>query len=292
MEIYFDFPGLIRSYVERLKPKISRLTVWVNQVRSCFHLARKKISAVDHAYTLILNKILAFELLPGETVSDFQLSQQLNMSRTPIREAIMRLKMMGLIEQGEFRMVVSLITPKDIKEICEVREAIEAKAISLIFNNGGLTRSQLTNLYSLNREMEEYVHINNYSFNFDTDHKLHNSIITYSGNSRLVEYSDRMWLQFKRMRWLTILKPRYNDSIAEHQEIIDAMAESNLSRALNATTLHLVNAMKNFDAVLNDQALTSLAKRIADATLSLTLHDQISKAGVSVAMKKNGDRKI
>ncbi len=240
-------------------------------------MARKKTPAVDDAYNLILNKILSFELLPGEIVSDFQLSQQLNMSRTPIREAIMRLTMMGLIEQGESRMLVSRITPKDIKEICEVREAIETKAVILILKNGGLTPTQLTNLYSLNREMQEYVSLNNYPSNFDCDHRLHNNLVTYSGNSRLVEFSDRMWLQFKRVRWLTILRPRYNYSIAEHQELIDAISERNLSRAINAVTEHLVNAADNFEAVLNDQTLGILAKRIADATSSLTTHAHSSK---------------
>lgn len=235
-------------------------------------MARKKTPAVEDAYNLILNKILAFELLPGEVVSDFQLSQQLNMSRTPIREAIMRLTMVGLIEQGESRMLVSRITPKDIKEICEVREAIETKAISLIIKNGGLTQAQLTSLNSLNQEMQKYVSLNNYPANFDADHKLHNTLVNYSGNSRLAEFSYRMWLQFKRVRWLTILKPRYNDAIAEHEELINAIAERDLSRASNTITIHLVNAAANFDAVLNDQTLAILTKRIADATSSFTVH--------------------
>lgn len=239
-----------------------------------FDLARKKTAAVDDAYNTILNKILTFELLPGEAVSDFHLSQQLNMSRTPIREAIMRLTMIGLIEQGESKMLVSRITHKDIEEICEVREAIETKAVGLIFKNGGLTQSQLTHLYSLNREMQKFVLLNDYPANFNTDHKLHNCLVTYSGNSRLVEYSDRMWLQFKRVRWLTILRPRYNDSIAEHQELLDAIAQGNLPQALNAVNVHLANATQNFAAMLNDRNLAILAKRIASVTSSFASHTQ------------------
>jgi DNA-binding GntR family transcriptional regulator len=223
---------------------------------------KKKNLAVDDAYREILNKILTFEILPGEVISDFQLSQQLKMSRTPIREAMIRLATEGMIEQGEKKMLVSYITPDDIKEICEVRDAIESKAASLIINNGGLSEAQLSNLYSLNEALRQAVLQFDFSANFQNDDKLHSTLVTYSRNIRLAQYSKLMWIQFMRARWLTILKPRYNDTILEHDEIINAIAAKDLNRAIAAINLHLKKAAENFNTVLNDQNLMMLKKSI------------------------------
>jgi DNA-binding GntR family transcriptional regulator len=225
-------------------------------------VVKKRNLVGDDAYQKILNKILTFELLPGEVVSDFQLSQHLKMSRTPIREAMMRLMMEGLIEQGEKKMLVSCITPNDIKEICEVRDAIESKAISLIISKGGLAEEQLSHLYSLNEALERAVSQFDFVANFQNDDKLHSTLVTYSRNIRLGQYLNMMWIQFMRARWLTILKPRYHDTVLEHNEIIDAIAAKDRDRAVAAINAHLKNAAENFNTVLNDQNLMMLKKSI------------------------------
>lgn len=222
-------------------------------------------SAVNKAYNIILNKILSFELLPGEVISDFQLAQQLKMSRTPVREAIMWLKMDGLVEPGETKLVVSKITPDDIREICEVREAIESKAVSLILNKGGLTPSQLEKLNSFNSAMSVFQR--DFVRNCDLDDQFHNTLVSYSGNSRLVEFSEKMHMQIIRTRWLTVLNPKFDKSKEEHQEIINALTEGNEARAIKAVNTHLANATKNFHEALYDQNLSELIRNLANASL-------------------------
>lgn len=225
-------------------------------------MARKKSGAVDSAYDIILNRILAFEIMPGEIVSDLTLSKQLKMSRTPVREAVLRLTIEGLLVRGETRFYVSGITPHDIKEICEVREAIENKAASLILRKGGLSEKQLAELRHYNDEMNKNVLKGDYSTTNDFDDKLHFAIVSFSGNDRLLEYFKRMRMQFKRARWLTILNPKYKISVLEHASIIEALALKNQKKTRDAIFRHLSNAAENFNTVLNDRNISMLRKSI------------------------------
>ena len=85
----------------------------------------KDNSLTNKAYETIRQQIFDFDLFPGQIVSDYLLSKELNMSRTPIRQALMRLKNEGLLEEqiGKKNYRVSTITKEDIQ-------------ISLIFGKG------------------------------------------------------------------------------------------------------------------------------------------------------------
>jgi DNA-binding GntR family transcriptional regulator len=232
------------------------------EIQRSGYMARKKSGAVDSAYEIILKRILSFELMPGEIVSDLLLSKQLKMSRTPVREAVMRLEIEGLLVRGETRVVVSGISAHDIREICEVREAIENKAAGLILRNGGLSEKQMSELRRFNDEMNRNVEKGDFSTTNDFDDKLHSAIVLFSENNRLAEYYHRMRMQFKRARWLTILNPKYKISVKEHSAIIDALAERNEKKTRAAIEQHLSNAADNFNTVLNDRNVSMLRKSI------------------------------
>jgi len=232
-------------------------------------LARKRTYAVNDAYDVILQKILSFELMPGEAVSDSLLAQQLNMSRTPIREAIVRLVTEGLIEQGETRMLVKTISPNDITELLDVREAIETKAVRLIIQSGGLSTAQIQELNDANEEMRKHVEGNDFQKNFIADDHLHNLLVKFSDNSRLYGYSVIMQMQCHRARWLTVFSPRYRESIDEHRAIIEALARGDLNDSLKAVETHLMHAMANFKSVLFDSNTSQFMRRIISASVTL-----------------------
>lgn len=218
-------------------------------------MARKKGPLADNAYEAVKEKILSFELLPGETVSDYALSRELNMSRTPIRETMQRLMGEGLIVQEENRMAVSPLTQKDVREICQVREALEQKAVDLIIGEGGLKKKQEQRLIELNARMLVYIEQHDYKMNFQMDDAFHAEILKISQNSRLISIFENLRLQIARARWLTVVQPYYEESVKEHQAILEALAGGDAKQAKDAVESHMKNAERHFSEIFSSEGM-------------------------------------
>ena len=89
----------------------------------------KKSKAWEKAYDRIKDMILTMKIKPGEIVSENNLSKQLGISRTPVREAIKALEQEGLIIASNRRKRVYVLTVKEIEEIFELKKAIESAAV-------------------------------------------------------------------------------------------------------------------------------------------------------------------
>lgn len=212
-------------------------------------MARKKGPQAQQAYEYIKSKILSFELAPGMPVSDHSLEQELDMSRSPIREAILLLTSNGLLESTPTGARVASMTPEDIVEICQVRKAIEVAAISITMDRGGMTQEQKDSLMDIYRNMQEN---RDPAQNYHYDDLFHNAIVEASGNRRLIDISDKMRLQISRARWLNFVLPnRMEDAGQEHGRILDALLAGDRQACIESMELHLNNSEQNFKKVLN-----------------------------------------
>lgn len=100
-------------------------------------MAEKQISLADQAYSTIKTNILNLTYPPGMQLTEAMLTQELDMSRNPIRTAIKLLQGEGLIVSDYYKsMTVKEITEKDIREIYQLRELLEGNAFGLIFSSG------------------------------------------------------------------------------------------------------------------------------------------------------------
>jgi DNA-binding GntR family transcriptional regulator len=87
-------------------------------------------------YELLWQKIVAGQLKPGEKLSDLRLSEELNVSRTPVREALYRLMQDGIVvARTNHGFFVATFSAKDATELYDVRTALEVLAIRLAFPN-------------------------------------------------------------------------------------------------------------------------------------------------------------
>ncbi len=218
-------------------------------------MARTKGPSAQQAYETILNRILSFDLLPGDAVSDHALALKLEMSRTPIREAMQRLEHEGLIEKMKTKWIVRSLTLKDIEEICQVREALESKAVELIFRKGGLTEAQIEHLREIDRTMRMYVEKKDYEHNFACDDEFHAAILGYSENGRLIELFDRLRLQILRARWLTVYRGTlaYNQTVNEHEAIIDGLQSGKLAHTRDCVEKHMRTSEENFGRIFDSE---------------------------------------
>lgn len=212
-------------------------------------MARKKGPQVEQAYEHIKNRILTFDMPPGMQVSDTALALKLEMSRSPVREAIMRLIADGLIESEGGRTLVMPMSKNDIIEICQVREAVETTALHIISEKGGMTtpqKKELTRIFNLLKDSTDLVE------NYHYDDLFHNAFMMASGNNRLVNISNRMRLQISRARWLNFVLPkRKSDAQDEHTDIYTALMNDDYTLAKNSLKKHLDSTAQNFLMVLN-----------------------------------------
>lgn len=100
-------------------------------------MSEKKWSLADQAYEKIKTNILNLTYPPGMSLTEALLTDELGMSRNPVRTAIKMLQSEGLIVSDYYKsMTVKEITDKDIHEIYQLRELLEGEAFKLIFTAG------------------------------------------------------------------------------------------------------------------------------------------------------------
>ena len=215
-------------------------------------MARKKGPQVDQAYQYIQHKILAYEIPPGNPVSDHAIAAELGMSRAPVREAILKLEAVGLVERGEHGAVCATLGKEDIEEICRLRLVLETLAVELIFEKGGLApeqKEELKRVYqalSAASQQEERAYQKNYQW----DDTFHSTIVSFSGNKRLIHMLELMQLQITRARWLNVLEPRHQAAYEEHKQIYEALMAGDGRTSKEAMGLHLKRTEENFMRIL------------------------------------------
>ena len=195
-------------------------------------------------YDVLKSKILSCELVAGRRLDLAQISSQLGVSRTPVKDALQRLSVQDLVEIHPRRgTVVTNVTPQGVREIFEVREALERKACDLI--SGNLKRETVEVLRDLNRRMFEP------SFRF-VDHavldgEFHRLIIEAPGNRQLVRvYSElKAHILLARVHYhSTTWRNNSASTTAEHGNIIEALAEGRSEDANRWMQVHLRNSME------------------------------------------------
>lgn len=216
-------------------------------------MPRLKGNAAETAFNKIIQKINDYELSSGEVVSDLELSNELNLSRTPVREAMQQLIDVGLLERTATKVVVKSITLTDIVEIFQVREAVEIMSARIIVEKGGLNDVQKNELMEIHRCLCDDISNGDFDKNFSDDTAFHEKLIVYAGNSRLIDISRRTTLQSQRLRWLTLLTPsRYAGTRDEHEQIISSIQKMDFHAAAQAIHEHLQSSLDNYTQILNN----------------------------------------
>ncbi len=220
-------------------------------------------SQVSIAYEKIKQQIITCYLKPGTQLSDYKLSKEFEMSRAPVREAIILLQRDGLIEINEkSKIVVSSITLNDIVDILHVRSAVECEAILLIADNGWLSDNQIEKLKSILKKTENTD--NSIEDVYKLDDLFHHTIIEYSNNPRLLTISDQMSIQMQRARWINSINiDRKNTATSEHGKILKAISEKKLSEALSAIRSHLTKSEKSFREILENEKILNIINVIS-----------------------------
>ena len=183
-------------------------------------------------------------LEPGERLMEVQLAEELGISRTPVREAIRKLEQEGYVimmpRRGTY---VSDISTNDVKEIFEIRSALESLATGLAARR--IEPEELETLQNLLIEIEGYIIENDMEKIVETDIKFHGLLYKVSRNERLVSIISNLKEQLARFRTLSMSYPgRLQETLEEHSEMVEAIANGDVSAARDAAEHHMERAEK------------------------------------------------
>ena len=151
----------------------------------------------DVVFNTLRQAILRGELKPGERLMEIQLANKLGVSRTPIREAIRKLELEGLVIVIPRRGAeVADITEKSLRDVLEVRKALEELAVNLACDR--MTKMQIRELKEAAKEFEEILKIDDVTKIAEVDVKFHDVIFMATDNERLIQllnnFREQMYL--------------------------------------------------------------------------------------------------
>lgn len=185
--------------------------------------------------------ILTGELKPGERLMEIHLAQKLGVSRTPIREAIRRLELEGLVvmlpRKGAH---VASITEKSMTDVLEVRLALDKLAVQLACER--ITQEQKQKLQLKMEEFEAAIASRNIDDIAKADVDFHDVIFEASGNARLGQMVNNLAEQMYRYRFEYIKDANEHPTlVSEHRMIYEAIIASDTDAAMEAISTHIRN---------------------------------------------------
>lgn len=166
--------------------------------------------------------IVKGDLPPGARIVERKLSADLNVSRTPVREALKLLRADGLIEISMHRGAqVTAYTPAEAENLFDLISVIEALAAERLAED--LPSRLLRRLEDLHaRMLEEYAARDTSSY-FDTNTQIHDLIVQEAGNPILAESHRRVVVRARRGRYMAIIDAaRWQQSVEEHEALMVA----------------------------------------------------------------------
>jgi DNA-binding GntR family transcriptional regulator len=196
-------------------------------------------SLSDVAYDALLDRMLSQELPPGSLLQERVLGDSLQISRTPIREALARLEAEGFVTRHAGRLLIVRDIPvQELMQIFHVRGVLEVEAIGLATHR--IAKDRLQTLRDL-FETQMRGPIPDGGNHWDADDLLHGSIADASGNAVLAELV-RGLRRKTRMFSLRRMPDRFLPGSIEHLAIIDSLMRREEAAARRAMTLHLENS--------------------------------------------------
>lgn len=195
----------------------------------------------DVVFNTLRQAILTGELKPGERLMEIHLANKLGVSRTPIREAIRKLELEGLVTMIPRRGAeVAQITEKSMNDVLEVRRAMDVLCIELACER--ITEEALEALKAACENFEQMVKTKDVKKIAKADVELHDIILQATGNSRLIQLVNNLSEQMYRYRYEYIKDFNQHERLVEeHRIIYESLVNKNKETAAEAAKTHIDN---------------------------------------------------
>jgi DNA-binding GntR family transcriptional regulator len=204
----------------------------------------------DRAYADLRNRIVALQIPPGAPIDEDRLGRELQMGRTPVREAIKRLALENLVtvfpRRGTF---ASEINITDLAHISDVRAHLEGHAAFRAAQR--ITEGQQTELASLLEELDDSRENDDLGNLMELDARVHRFVYRCTGNPYLEETLTRYFNLSLRIWHLVIDRlPHLFARVHEHDDLLHAIAAGESERARTILSDHVATFEREIRVVL------------------------------------------
>ena len=212
---------------------------------------------VDEVYKSLLDAISAGVLAPGERITQEDLAEKLNVSRSPVLQALRLLKKDGLLEEAPGRgLVVAQLDPNRIGHLYQVRGALDALAARL----AAIQKAKIpVALIEAGRKASAGNDVNAL---IEADTAFHKAIYEASGNPYIVETAMLHWIHLRRVMGAVHQRQLGRDGIwDEHAAIVQAIHDGNADLAAALSEKHTDLARETLIHTLRNNEILPVLKK-------------------------------
>lgn len=193
--------------------------------------------------------ILSHAVRPAEKLSEIALAKRLGVSRTPLREALMKLEEEGLVTSE--RNVGYTVADLDIETVChllEVRKALDVLAAELACDRA--SDDDLAAIRDVVRQIGELrkddTSAENMARRLELGLEIHRVVVKATGNEALLRATDQIYQQLRLALWMEVLWVELGDSdYEEHRAIAEAIGARDREAAARAAAFHVQSSLEN-----------------------------------------------
>lgn len=213
-------------------------------------------ASADAVFATLREAILSRMLLPGQHFAEEDFASAFGVSRTPVREAILRIEAEGLVERLSRRgLVVSDISPTEILEIYEVRIVLDGLAAQLAAEL--ITPPEMAHLKWINERMRAAGEAEDFQAMADLNLEFHARMAVASGNSFLQRQINEVHARVRRFKDSTFAHPhRWQVAVEEHDTLLTRIEEGDTDGAQGAAKEHMTAARQVRLEMVQDDADT------------------------------------
>jgi DNA-binding GntR family transcriptional regulator len=213
----------------------------------------------DSAYERIRRLILDNAWPPGHRALEQEVALALGMSRTPVREALMRLQNEGLVEViPRHGMRVLPVSPADMREIYQILTALECMAAELLAQRKPAA-VELQPLVDATKAMDKALKADDLDAWAAADERFHSQLLELAGNRQLQATVLNYWDRAHRARMFSLrLRPKPVNSTKEHMQMLARLQAGDAEGAVQVTRTHRERANRELIAIFERYKLAQM----------------------------------
>jgi DNA-binding GntR family transcriptional regulator len=221
--------------------------------------AEERVPLAEQAYRALKRRILDNDLAPGAVLLEQELAALLGMSRTPVREAMVRLAEEGMVAiRPRHGMRVLPISAEDMRDIYDVLAALESEAAGLVAART-LSSDEARSLREAVAAMDAALARDDLPAWAEADERFHRCLVDACPNARLRGLIYQFWDQAHRVRMATLrLRPKPVSSNADHLALVEAIESGFSERAREVHRRHRVRNGEMLVRLLREHGLRTL----------------------------------
>lgn len=206
-----------------------------------------KHSLTGFVFNKLREDILSGKYNENDELKEMAIAKELDVSRTPVREAIRQLEFEGLVQSIPNKSTYVIgISLKDVKDIYEMRALLERLCVKMVIEN--INEEEMLKLEEIVELSMFYNEKGKYDNILELDNRFHEMLYEAAKSKMLKHTLSDFHHYLQRMRHQTLSeKDRAEHAVKEHQDILEAIKNKDIEKAMNLAEDHIINSIENIE---------------------------------------------